>query len=141
MAQSVSDRGLAPPQADADSAYYWAQAAQGKLVLRQCCDCGQRHFPPRFACPSCWSQHLDWIQASGDGSVYTFTVVRRAPDAQWQARVPYVVALIDLAEGPRMMANIVGEHAAAVAVGEAVELCFERRGEGRLPQFRRLASR
>jgi uncharacterized OB-fold protein len=139
----VSDPGLElpRPRADADSAYYWSQAQQGKLVLRGCGDCGQPHFPPRFACPFCWSQALTWIEASGAGTVYTFTVVRRAAEPQWQARVPYVVALIELAEGPRMMANIVGADAAGVAIGEPVALCFEPRGEAQLPQFRRLAPR
>lgn len=125
------------PPLDADSAHYWREAAAGKLVLRVCRACGRRHFPPRFACPSCWSQELDWMQACGEGRVYSFTVMQRAPSAPWQARAPYVVALIDLAEGPRMMANVVGEDAREVEIGERVQLTFEPRGEASVPQFRR----
>jgi hypothetical protein len=128
---------LPQPNADADSAHYWAQAGAGRLVLRECADCGQRHFPPRFACPRCWSARLRWIEASGTGRVYTFTVMHRAPAPAWQPRTPYVVALVDLAEGPRMMANIVGADALGVAIGEQVTLCFEDRDGMALPQFRR----
>ncbi|MPZ42299.1 MAG: hypothetical protein GEV05_02645 [Betaproteobacteria bacterium] len=128
---------LPQPRPDADSAHYWAQARHGKLVLRACTDCGRRHFPPRLACPYCWSQRLQWLDASGEGTVYTYTVMQRAPQPQWLARVPYVVALVDLAEGPRMMANIVGDDALGVAIGERVHVCFEDRDGAALPQFRR----
>jgi uncharacterized OB-fold protein len=128
---------LPQQRVDADSSHFWSQAQRAKLVLRRCGACGRGHFPPRFACPYCWSQQLDWIEASGAATVYTFTVMHRAPSAYWAARTPYVVALVDLAEGPRMMANIVGERALDVAIGERVELCFEDRGGFTLPQFRR----
>ena len=132
---------LPQPRTDADGAHYWAQAACGRLVLRECSACGQRHFPPRHACPLCWSQDLTWIEARGEATVYSFTVMRRAPSTEWQGRVPYVVALVDLAEGVRMMVNIVGEDALGVVIGERVEVCFEARGAARVPQFRRCAAR
>jgi uncharacterized OB-fold protein len=128
---------LPQPRPDADSAHYWAQAGLGKLVLRECSECGRTHFPPRLACPHCWSQRLQWLEASGLGTVYSFTIMRRAPQPCWRERVPYVVALIQLAEGPRMMANIVGDDALGVALGERVSVCFENRGGAALPQFRR----
>jgi uncharacterized protein len=134
---SSSEPHLPQPHRDADSVHYWAQAQCGKLVLRECAACGRRHFPPRFACPGCWSSQLRWIEASGDALVHTFTVMQRAPSPEWRSRVPYVVALVDLAEGPRMMANIVGTDALGVAIGERVVLCFEDRGGQCLPQFRR----
>jgi uncharacterized OB-fold protein len=128
---------LPQPRADADSAHYWAEAARGRLVLRACNGCGKRHFPPRHTCPVCWSHELTWIEAAGEATVYSFTIMRRAPDPAWQARVPYVVALVDLPEGVRMMTNIVGDDAPGVEIGERVEVCFEARGEARVPQFRR----
>src|SRR5690606_27520516 len=115
------------------------EARAGRLVLRQCADCARPHFPPRFACPHCWSQQLRWIAASGGGTVYTFTIMRRAPAPQWQGSVPYVVALIDLDEGPRVMANVVGPNALDVTIGERVAACFEARSGGALLQFRRRA--
>jgi uncharacterized OB-fold protein len=114
------------------------QARHGRLVLRTCADCARSHFPPRHLCPHCWSPRLQWLDASGEGTVYTCTIMRRAPQPQWLARVPYVLALVDLAEGPRMMANIVGDDALGVAIGERVQVCFEDRDGAALPQFRRL---
>ncbi len=73
--------------------------------------------------------------------VHSFTIVRRASDPAFAALVPYVVALIDLAEGPRMMANVLGEDARAVRIGDRVRVTFEDRGEGALlPQFTRVAA-
>jgi uncharacterized OB-fold protein len=128
---------LPAPQPNADSIEYWQHAREGRLTLRECEECGARHYPPRHLCPRCWSQRLHWIDASGHGRIHTFTVIRRAPLPELVAHLPYVVALVDLTEGPRMMANIVGDDALDVAIGEDVELCFEPRGEMKLPQFRR----
>lgn len=128
---------LPEPRADADSIEYWSQARAGKLVLRRCTACGQHHFPPRHLCPACWSADLAWVEASGEGTVYTFTIMHRAPSPAFSGQTPYVVALVDLAEGPRMMANIVGAGAREVALGERVRACFETRGDHALPQFAR----
>lgn len=93
---------------------------------------------PRYLCPHCWSTDLDWVQASGRGTVHSFTVIRRAPAQAFASRVPYVVALVDLEEGPRMMSNIVGDGALDTRSGDAVTVCFEDRGDGAmLPQFAR----
>jgi uncharacterized OB-fold protein len=95
---------------------------------------------PRYLCPKCWSADLDWVEASGKGVVHSFSIVRRAPMAAFAERVPYVVALIDLEEGPRMMANIIGDSALETSIGDAVHLCFEDRGKGaKIPQFTRKA--
>ena len=70
--------------------------------------------------------------------MHSFTVIHRAPSAAFAGQVPYVVALIDLAEGPRMLANIIGAAARDVAIGESVRVTFEARGDGALPQFERV---
>jgi uncharacterized OB-fold protein len=121
--------------ANADSAVYWKSANEEKLVIRRCNSCGEKHFMPRYLCPVCWSEDLEWIEASGKGVVHSFSVVRRASSPAFADRVPYVVALIDLAEGPRMMTNIVGEGALDVEIGDRVRLEFEERGDAKLPQF------
>jgi len=128
---------LPAPRADADSTEYWSQARAGRLVVRRCTACGQRHFPPRHLCPACWSADLEWIETSGIGTVYTFTVMHRAPSPAFAGQTPYVVALVDLEEGPRMMANIVGAGAREIALGDRVRVCFETRGDHALPQFAR----
>lgn len=135
---STSEQAPLPePRADADSIDYWTHARAGKLVLRRCTACGRHHFPPRHLCPACWSCDLAWIEASGEGTVYTFTVMHRAPSPVFSGQTPYVVALVDLAEGPRMMANIVGTGAREIALGDRVRVCFEIRGDHALPQFAR----
>lgn len=127
---------LPPPVANADSAPYWRAAKEGWLALQKCGDCGHVDFMPRHLCPSCWSDRREHVRASGKGTVHSFSVIRRAPLPAFAAIVPYVVALIDLEEGPRMPANIVGDDALTAEIGAPVELTFEDRGEARLPQFR-----
>ena len=91
--------------------------------------------------PHCWSSELGWTKSTGEGRVYTFTVMYRAALPSFASRVPYVVALIDLAEGPRMMANIVGNDALQTQIGDRVTVCFEQRGDdGKVPQFTRSAT-
>ena len=126
------------PAPNADSAAYWGGAKAGKLMLQRCRDCGATWFLSRRLCASCWSDRVEPLEASGRGQVHSFTVIHRAPSAAFAGQVPYVVALIDLAEGPRMLANIVGAEARGVSIGEAVRVVFEQRGDGALPQFERL---
>ncbi|MBP0624374.1 Zn-ribbon domain-containing OB-fold protein [Cupriavidus consociatus] len=131
---------LPKPVANADSQVYWDAARERRLVIRRCKACGELHFMPRYLCPSCWSDDLEWIDAAGTGRVHSFSVIRRASDPAFASRVPYVIALIELDEGPRMMANILGENALAVGVGDAVRVTFEDRGDGALiPQFERIS--
>ncbi len=129
------------PTPNADSKAYWDAATNEVLLLRQCTACGARHFPPRHLCPKCWSHALEWIPATGQGVIYSFTVMHRSPTPEFVKRVPYVVALIDLAEGPRMMANVVGDDALQTCVGDRVSVCYESRAGGaKLPQFRRVTA-
>jgi uncharacterized OB-fold protein len=130
---------LPAPIVNADSRPYWEGARQGKLLLQRCGDCGMLRFFPRHLCTACGSDRTEWTEASGRGTVHSFTIVHRAAFPEFQARTPYVVALIDLEEGPRMMTNIVGDDALGVAIGDAVVVVFEARGtEGaKVPQFRR----
>lgn len=136
-----NDAAYPAPVTNADSKPYWDAVAREELILRHCTACGEHHFPPRHLCPKCWSDKLDWTKSAGRGTVYSFTVMQRAPMPQFAKRVPYVVALVDLEEGPRMMANVVGDDALQTRVGDRVTVCFEDRGEGsKVPQFRRAES-
>ena len=132
---------LPPPVANADSLPYWTAARERRLVIRKCKGCGQLHFMPRHLCPHCWSEDLEWVDAQGTGTVHSFTVIRRASDPAFAPLVPYALALIELEEGPRMMANIVGPDAIAVKIGDRVQVTFEDRGEGAMvPQFQRISA-
>ena len=124
------------PLVNADSEAYWTAAKEGRLVLQQCSDCGHVDFMPRHLCPACWSEKRTWIDAVGTGTVHSFSIVHRAPLTAFREDCPYIVALIDLTEGPRMMTNIIGDGALEVAIGARVEICFEDRGETKVPQFR-----
>ena len=129
---------LPVPIPNADSLPYWNAARERKLLIRKCSACAALHFMPRYLCPVCWSDQLEWVESKGAGSVHSFTVIRRAPMAAFAPRTPYVVALIDLDEGPRMIANLIGDDALAVAIGDRVTVTFEDRGDGAmLPQFNR----
>jgi uncharacterized OB-fold protein len=129
---------LPQPEPNGDSLTYWNAASEGRLLIRQCKVCGARHFMPRYACPECWSDELEWIESQGQGSVQSFSVVHRAPLPAFAVNGPYVIALIDLDEGPRMFANIIGEGAREISIGERVKVSFEERGDGVLvPQFKR----
>ena len=96
-----------PEQLTAEAAHYFAAAAQGRLELQRCAACAKVWFFPRPACVACGSSDYAWIRASGRGTVQSFSIVRRAPSPEFRDRLPYVVALIDLEDGPRMMTNIV----------------------------------
>ena len=131
---------LPEPIINADSAPYWQGAREGRLLLQRCGECGVLRFFPRYLCPACASESTEWVEAAGRGTVQSFTIVHRAAFPEFQARAPYVIALIDLAEGPRMMTNIVGEDALQVEIGDAVQVTFEDRGTNgaKVPQFVRV---
>ncbi len=89
------------PVPNADSLPYWNAARERRLVIRKCAACESLHFMPRYLCPVCWSDRLEWVDSKGAGSVHSFTIIRRAPMSAFAARAPYVVALIDLGPGLR----------------------------------------
>ena len=127
------------PEPNADSRPYWDATRERRLLIRNCKSCGMKHFMPRNGCPHCWSEDLEWVDASGRATVYSFSIVRRAPLPEFAANAPYVVAMVDLEEGPRMYTNIVGAGALDVAIGDKVEVSFDDRGEGYVvPQFTRV---
>jgi uncharacterized OB-fold protein len=115
---------------------YWMAACEGRLVV-QCCEaCGYRQFFPRPFCLTCESGQIDWQTVSGYGTVYTFTINYRAPNPFMKERLPYAVAVVDLDEGVRMMANIVNSDLAAIVIGKRVKVVFETvSDEIKLPQF------
>lgn len=115
---------------------FWAATRRRQLLLQWCMACRVPVFYPREACPRCLGDRLEWQVASGQGIVYAVTVEHRPQDPRMKARAPYAVALVDLAEGARMLTNVVGCPPDAVEPGMAVTLCWEPLSDGRmLPQF------
>jgi uncharacterized OB-fold protein len=116
---------------------FWEATRENKLLIQQCGDCGEHQFFPQSYCRNCLGENLDWIEASGKGKVYTFTIVNRPPTARFDEDVPYVVALIELEEGVRMMSNVVGINPDDVRVEMAVEVVFDEITSAlSLPKFR-----
>jgi uncharacterized OB-fold protein len=114
---------------------YWEGCRAGELRLQQCTGCGRYQFYPRILCSHCHGRELKWVAAEGHGTIASFTVVRRAISKAYTA--PYVVALIDLAEGVRMMSSIVDVEPETVRVGDPVTVDFEAwSDELSLPVFR-----
>ncbi|MFI6371096.1 Zn-ribbon domain-containing OB-fold protein [Streptomyces sp. NPDC050546] len=97
------------PEPDAFTRTYWDAAAEGRLLIRRCHACGRAHHYPREFCPRCWSEDVTWEVASGRATLYTWSVVHRNDLPPFAERTPYVAAVVDLAEGPRMMTEVVGE--------------------------------
>ena len=127
-----------PPAPDDLTRFFWDGAAKGRLVLQRCSGCTRLQYPPDVVCNFCQSEALEHSDVSGNGTLYSFAVVDRPFHPGFVSHVPYVVALVDLAEQPdlRMFTNIVDADPQDLTVGMAVEVVFERRGESTLPQFR-----
>lgn len=113
------------PVADTLTAPYWRAVAEGVLALPFCQDCGRAHFYPRPACPWCGGERIDWRPASGRGTVYSFSVVYRAPSPAFKGDLPYVVAIVETEEGPHLMSRVVGVAPEAVAIGMALQVRLE----------------
>ena len=114
-----------------DTAPFWEAAAQGRLLIMHCNACGENHFYPRPICPFCMSADTAWLQVSGRGTIYTYTLLRRGP----------APAYITLEEGPTLMSVIVDGEASPIAIGQAVKVGFQPLAEDGpiLPVFTRAA--
>lgn len=109
------------PRVDNVSAPYWKAAAEGRLLYQECPACGHRQLYPRAMCTAC-AATPEWREASGRGSVHTYTVIHQNHAEPFRDQLPYVVAMVELDEGPRMMTNITDCDPADVSIGMAVEL-------------------
>ncbi|MEV6590316.1 Zn-ribbon domain-containing OB-fold protein [Streptomyces acidicola] len=116
---------------DAFTRTYWDAAAEGRLLLRRCGACGRAHHYPREFCPHCWSEDVTWEPASGRATLYTWSVVHRNDLPPFGERTPYVAAVVDLAEGPRMMTEVVECGESELRVGMDLEVTFRGGGEDR----------
>lgn len=125
------------PTPDAETQPFWDGAREGKLLIRRCGACGEAHFYPRPFCPRCWSDDVRWEEASGRAALYTWSVVHRNDLPPFGERVPYVAAVVDLAEGPRMLTNVVDCELDALSVGMMLEVSYQPiSDEVTIPVFR-----
>jgi uncharacterized OB-fold protein len=116
---------------------FWDGCKNKKLLVQQCKICGKNILYPKLFCPFCLSKDLTWIEASGKGKIYSFTVVYSYQPSEFAEDVPYVIGIIDLDEGVRMMSNIVGCNPEGVRCDMDVAVVFEEvTEEFTLPKFK-----
>jgi hypothetical protein len=113
-----------PDLSDPVSAPFWREAAQGRLSFQRCAVCGYLRWPPAALCPECWSPRAEWEPVSPDGEVWSFGVYERAFSPAFEDDIPYVVALVQLDAGPRLIGDVVDVAPPEVAVGMRVTAAF-----------------
>lgn len=129
----MTDRTLPDPPVTPESEPFVAAAREGRFLIRRCGQCGRAHWYPRALCPFCFGE-TNWEEASGCGTIYSYSVMRRVDP-------PYAIAYVTLAEGPTMLTNLVDCDLDALAVGQPVELAFRMSAGGvPVPCFRPAAS-
>jgi uncharacterized protein len=132
-----------PPQLfalviDQWTAPFWEAAKRHVLTIPQCTSCSRFRMPPGPFCPHCHSQEISWPELPGSGTIYSFTIVRRALSPEMESHIPYAPAVIELdgAQGCRLISNIVNAPVEAIRIGATVEVTWEDRADGvAVPRF------
>lgn len=126
----MAERTIPDPTPTPETTAFWEAANEGRFLLRTCRACSRAHWYPRTICPFCASGDTAWVEASGLGTIYSYSIMRRVAE-------PYAMAYVQLAEGPTMMTNIVDADFDSIAVGQAVEVTFRQsKGGYSVPMFR-----
>ena len=127
----TKERSIPAPLVNPETEAFWSAAKEGKFLIKRCTACGKAHWYPRAVCPHCMSEKTEWAEASGRGTIYSVSVMKRAPEV-------YAVAYVTLEEGPTMMTNIVDCDLDKVAIGDKVQITWRpTKDDGPpYPQFR-----
>jgi uncharacterized OB-fold protein len=124
------------PRPSSESTPFWDGAKAHRLMLPRCNSCGRFWFPPSQRCRHCLAADFVWQQAAGLGRIYSFVVYHRVYHPAFEGEVPYVVAIVELDEGPRLLTNIVGTAPEDVRCDARVRVIFEDAGgEAIIPKF------
>ena len=131
------------PQITEETQPFWDSAREGLLKLQRCTDCLEFRFPPSVVCPACSSMNYSWEPVSGSGSIFSFVAFQRLYHKAFASLLPYVIAVIELSEGPRMVSRLVGlEESDSLKCGAPVKLRYERLSDDlTLPLFELLGER
>ena len=125
------------PKLNADTRPFWDGCRNHELRFQKCTECGHVRWPPSIICPLCYSDKTEWIRASGRGKVFSFIVYHKAYHPAFKPDLPYVVAIVELEEGPHFLTNIVGCDPGAVRCEMPVDVIWEDISkEFCLPKFR-----
>jgi len=137
MSRRFFPDGMPPPLANATTLPWWEAAAEHRLVVQRCGDCGHTRHPPAPICPECRGDAVEWLELPGGGEVYTYTIMHRPVAAEMT--LPFVVAVVSLDDsgGLRMISNLVDVDPEGVAIGMRVELVWEDMSDDlAVPRFR-----
>lgn len=116
---------------------FWEGARRHQLLIQRCRDCHRAVFFPKLFCPHCLGRALAWEPARGQGTIYSFTVVRNNPPSAFVGDLPFVIAIVELDEGVRLLTNVVDCDPDALQCGQRVEVLFDDvTPEVSLPKFR-----
>ena len=127
------------PHLDEENRWFFEACARHELYFQRCSSCGTVRFYPRALCPSCMSSKTDYLRASGRGRVYTFTVTYQNQAPGFRDELPYVMAYVELDEGPRILTNIIHTPPGEVTIDLPVEVVFEDIDENlAIPKFQRV---
>lgn len=127
------------PAIDPDSQPYWDGAKEGRLMIQRCKATGQAFLYSRQLVPGVVDSEVEWIEASGRGTIYSYTVARRPAGQLFADDVPYVVVSVTLEEGARVMSNLVTDDPDGVKIGQEVEVFFDQvSDELTIPKFKPL---
>lgn len=119
-----------------NTAPYWEAARDERLLIQQCTACDEHVFPPRCVCPYCLEPALDWVETSGEGTVYTYSTVYHPPHPAWEDDVPYTLAIVELEEGAYIFTVLENVEPEAVESGVPVSVTFDHvTDEVTLPLF------
>lgn len=125
-----------PPVVDSAQPY-WAGLTQGELRFQRCRHCNHAWLPARQECPRCLAADWQWTKASGDARLVSWVVYHTAFNEAFKDKLPYTCAVVELAEGPRMISNIVnGVDPAALKIDQRLTLVIEREGDAAIPRFK-----
>jgi uncharacterized OB-fold protein len=127
------------PIPDPDSEPFWAALRERRLLLQRCRACGATQLYFRAMCKVCWSRELEHVESGGKGRVYSSTIVHQVGDPALRPEVPFVLALVDLDEGPRLLTRVTGDFE-RVAIGDPVRASYvDIEGDCTLVYFERIA--
>jgi uncharacterized OB-fold protein len=125
------------PHIDEENRPWWEAMKRHELYVQKCRDCGAVRYYPRALCPDCLSSRTEWVKSSGRGKIYTFTATYQNQAAGFRESLPYVMAYVELDEGPKMLTNIIDCRVEDVRIGMPVEVVYEDvTEEVTLPKFR-----
>jgi len=124
-----------PKLSEMDTAPFWRATKEGEFRYQQCANCNTIVWHPRAHCTGCVDGDLQWQVSKGEGTIYTFSVVRQSYHPFFRTQVPYAVAYVDLDEGPRFLTNVVGidDPLTQVAIGQRVKIDWEAHEELSIP--------